>query len=55
MVGLQGPSSFFMPLARYNLTPNTDLTVGGQLLASSARGEFHGLHNLFFVEFLAHF
>ncbi|HUU13241.1 MAG TPA: hypothetical protein VM182_05980 [Terriglobia bacterium] len=55
VVELQGPSSFFMPLARYNLTPNTDLTVGGQLFASSATGEFHGLHNLFFVEFLAHF
>jgi hypothetical protein len=55
VVELQGPSSFFMPLARYSLTPNTDLTVGGQLFASSATGEFHGLHNLFFVEFLAHF
>jgi hypothetical protein len=55
VVDLQGPSSFFMPLARYNLTPNTDLTVGGQLFASSATGEFHGLHNLFFVEFLEHF
>ncbi len=55
VVELQGPSVFLMPLARWNLTPNTDLTVGGQLFASSKAGEFHGLSNLFFVELLVHF
>lgn len=52
---LQGPSTFFMPLVRYNLSSNMDLTVGGQLFASTPTGEFAGLHQLFFVEFLAHF
>jgi hypothetical protein len=55
VVDLQGPSSFFMPLARYSLTANTDLNVGGQLFAAARDGEFQPLHNLLFVEFLAHF
>ncbi len=55
VVDLQGPSSFFMPLARYSLTANTDLTVGGQLFAAAHGGEFQPLHNLLFVEFMAHF
>lgn len=55
VVDLQGPSLFLMPQARYNLTPNTDLAVGGQLFASSSGGEFEGAHNLFYLELLLHF
>jgi hypothetical protein len=50
-----GPSVFFMPLARYNLTSNTDLAVGGQLFASQPGGEFEPLSNLVFAELAVHF
>jgi hypothetical protein len=52
---LQGPSVFFMPIARYGLTANTEVAAGGQLFGVAQGGEFQPLHNLFFVEFLAHF
>ena len=55
VVDLQGPSVFYMPVVRYSLTANTELTAGGQLFASSQGGEFQPLHNLIYVEFLAHF
>lgn len=55
VVDVKGPSTFFMPLVRYSLTANTDLTVGGQLFAAAQDGEFRPLHNLLFIEFLAHF
>ena len=55
VVDVQGPSAFFMPIARYNLTANTELSAGGQLFAATQKGEFQPLHNLVFVEFLAHF
>jgi hypothetical protein len=51
----QGPSVFFMPVASYNLTTNTDLSAGGQLFASSSSGEFNGVPNLFYLEFTVHF
>jgi hypothetical protein len=50
-----GPSVFIMPVASYNLTSNTDLSVGGELFASSQAGEFHGVPNLFYLEFAVHF
>jgi len=45
-----GGSVFFMPLLRYNVTPNTDLSIGAQFFASRPGGEFDRLANLFFVE-----
>lgn len=51
----QGPSVFFLPTASYNLTADTDLTVGNQLFASSPSGEFDRVRNVFFLEFTAHF
>ncbi len=50
-----GPSVIFMPMASYNLTANTDLSVGGQLFASSSSGEFNRVPNLFDLEFTVHF
>jgi len=50
-----GGGVFFMPQAKYNLTPNTDLTAGGQFFASQAGGEFEPLSNVFFAEFAVHF
>ncbi len=55
VVDVQGPSVFFMPIAKYNLTSNTDLSVGGQLFASSNQGEFQQLANLFFAQLWVHF
>jgi hypothetical protein len=55
VLDVEGPSAFFMPLARYNLTTNTDIVVGGQLLASSETGEFQGISNLFYLELRLHF
>jgi hypothetical protein len=52
---VQGLSTFFMPLARYSLTSNTDLTAGGQLFATARESEFRPLHNAFFLEFWLHF
>ncbi len=51
----QGPSVFFMPIASYNLTANTDLSAGGQLFASSPTGEFNRVPDLFYLEFTVHF
>lgn len=50
-----GPSVLFIPTASYNLTANTDLSIGGQLFASSPTGEFHRAPNLFNLEFTVHF
>ncbi len=50
-----GPSVFFMPVASYNLTTNTDLSAGAQLFASSPSGEFNRVPNLFYLEFTVHF
>jgi hypothetical protein len=44
-----------MPQATYNLTANTDLTIGGQLFASKPGAEFDGISNLIFAELLVHF
>ncbi len=52
---LAGKSFVVLPRARYNLTPNTDLTLGAQLFASRAGGEFDGLSHLLFVELLFQF
>jgi len=40
---------------RYNLTPNTDLTIGAQLFISRPGGEFEPLSNLFFAQLWLHF
>ena len=50
-----GPSVFFMPLATYNLTTDTDLSAGAQLFGSSRSGEFHRVPDLFYLEFTVHF
>jgi hypothetical protein len=50
-----GPSVFFMPMASYSLTANTDISAGGQLFASSPTGEFDQVPNLFYLEFTVHF
>jgi hypothetical protein len=55
VVDLQGPSAYYMPVVRYSLTANTELSVGAQLFTSAQGGEFQPLHNLVYAEFLAHF
>ena len=50
-----GPSAVVLPRLTHNLTANTDLTFGAQLFASSKTGEFHGLSDLAYVEFVIHF
>ena len=50
-----GRGVLFLPEASYNLTTNTDLSVGGQLFASSSTGEFHRVPNLFNLLFTVHF
>ena len=55
VVDVAGGSVFVMPQAKYNLTTNIDLTIGGQLFASQPGGEFNGLSNLFFAELMVHF
>lgn len=48
-------SDFFMPMAGYNLTANTDLSAGGQISASSPQSEFNRLPGLFKLELTVHF
>jgi hypothetical protein len=55
VIDLQGPSVLFLPVATYNLTANTDLTVGGQIFASGPAGEFEHVPNLFYAEYAIHF
>lgn len=55
VVDLEGRGALFMPQATYNLTANTDLRVAGQLFASSPRGEFDRVPNLFNLELTVHF
>ena len=50
-----GPSAVVLPRLSHNLTANTDLNFGAQLFASSRSGEFHGLSDLVYVEFVLHF
>ncbi len=50
-----GPSVVVLPRLSHNLTANTDLNFGAQLFASSRSGEFHGLSDLGYVEFVVHF
>ncbi|HTQ54118.1 MAG TPA: hypothetical protein VMI94_06625 [Bryobacteraceae bacterium] len=50
-----GPSAVILPRVSYNFTANTDLSVGGQLFASSRNGEFHGLSHVVYVEYTLHF
>ncbi len=52
---LAGPSAVVLPRLSHNLTANTDLNFGAQLFASSRSGEFHGLADLAYVEFVLHF
>jgi hypothetical protein len=55
VVDLAGPGVMFLPMASYNLTTNTDLSMGGELFASSTAGEFNREPNLFDLEFTVHF
>lgn len=55
VVDLAGPGVMFLPMATYSLTANTDLSLGGQLFASSTAGEFNRVPNLFDLEFTVHF
>jgi hypothetical protein len=50
-----GPSAVVLPRLSHNLTANIDLNVGAQIFASSAGGEFQGLSDLVYVEFVLHF
>jgi hypothetical protein len=50
-----GPSTAFLPRLNHNLTANTDLSFGAQLFVSSQTGEFHGLSDLAYIEFVVHF
>lgn len=50
-----GPSAVVLPRLSHNLTANTDLNFGAQLFASSRNGEFHGLSDVVYIEFVLHF
>jgi hypothetical protein len=52
---VRGGSMFFMPVLKYNLAANVDLSAGGELFASRERGEFKQVPNLFYVQTLVHF
>jgi hypothetical protein len=52
---LAGPSAVVLPRLSHNLTPNTDLSFGAQLFASSRGGEFQGLGDVAYIEFVFHF
>ena len=52
---VSGPSAAILPRLSHNLTANTDLNFGAQLFASSRTGEFHGLSDLAYIEFIVHF
>lgn len=52
---VEGPSAVVLPRLSHNLTANADLNFGAQLFASSRNGEFHGLSDLVYVEFVLHF
>lgn len=52
---LEGRSAVVLPRLSHNLTANTDLNFGAQLFASSRNGEFHGLSDLVYIEFVLHF
>jgi hypothetical protein len=55
VVDLTGPGVFFMPVATYSLTANTDLKFGGEIFASSPGREFHKVPGLAYVELVVHF
>ncbi len=50
-----GESAVFLPRLSHSLSANTDLNFGAQLFASSQTGEFHGLSDLAYIEFVFHF
>lgn len=50
-----GPSVVVLPRLTHNLTANTDLNFGLQLFGSSKAGEFRGISDLAYVEFVLHF
>lgn len=50
-----GPSLVVLPRLSHSLSANTDLNFGAQLFVSSQTGEFHGLSDLAYVEFVVHF
>jgi hypothetical protein len=52
---MAGPSAVILPRLSHNLTANTDLNFAAQLFASSRTGEFQGLSDLAYVEFVLHF
>ncbi|HWB97418.1 MAG TPA: hypothetical protein VG672_11965, partial [Bryobacteraceae bacterium] len=52
---VEGPSIVVLPHVSHSLSANTDLNFGAQLFASSRSGEFHGLADLAYVEFVLHF
>jgi hypothetical protein len=55
VLDVTGPGVFFMPEATYSLTNNTDLTLGGEILASSSQSDFSHVRNLGYLEFTVHF
>ena len=52
---IAGACAVVLPRLGRNLTANTDLNLGAQLFASSRTGEFHGLSDLAYVEFVVPF
>jgi len=52
---LAGPSAVVLPRLSHSLTANADLAAGAQLFVSSKSGEFHGLSDLVYLEFMVHF
>lgn len=50
-----GNSAVVLPRLDHDLTANSELNFGAQLFASSRTGEFHGLSNVYYVEYVFHF
>ena len=50
-----GPSVVLLPRLSHSLSANTDVAAGAQLFASSRDGEFHGLSDVAYIEFVLHF
>ncbi len=52
---LVGPGLLVLPSLAWNVTPNTDLTAGGQLFAASRSSDFTGAPDLFYLQLTVHF
>jgi hypothetical protein len=55
IIDTTGPSVALLPSVTHNLTPDIDLSFGGQIFGSLPGGEFEGVGDLVYAEFIFHF